>query len=187
MSNKEINIENKVLDYQNDSDSDYEEEKMDNKMQKSLDEKDINFVKSKFTSNIRALLDSNDIFTLLRKINKGQELKNQKSKTQQVNIKRLADNNDIEEEDEYQNEFIKLESQPSNLVGGDLKEYQLDGLNWLLNLHNAEINGILADEMGLGKTIQTIAIIAYLELIKKSVNKYIVSFYYYRLLFQKLH
>src|ERR1700738_612319 len=38
-----------------------------------------------------------------------------------------------------------------------LKEYQLKGLNWLVNLYEQGINGILADEMGLGKTVQSIS------------------------------
>ena len=48
------------------------------------------------------------------------------------------------------------------LKGGDLKEYQMQGLRWLVSLHNNHLNGILADEMGLGKTIQTIAFLAHL-------------------------
>ncbi|TVY34135.1 putative DNA helicase [Lachnellula subtilissima] len=43
-----------------------------------------------------------------------------------------------------------------------LKEYQLKGLNWLVNLYEHGINGILADEMGLGKTVQSISVMAYL-------------------------
>jgi len=43
-----------------------------------------------------------------------------------------------------------------------LKEYQLKGLNWLVNLYEQGINGILADEMGLGKTVQSISVMAYL-------------------------
>ena len=43
-----------------------------------------------------------------------------------------------------------------------MKEYQLQGLSWLVNLYEQGINGILADEMGLGKTIQTIAVMAHL-------------------------
>jgi hypothetical protein len=39
--------------------------------------------------------------------------------------------------------------QPSLLVGGDLKEYQLAGLQWMVSLYNNKLNGILADEMGL--------------------------------------
>ena len=52
--------------------------------------------------------------------------------------------------------------QPSILVGGTLKEYQLKGLQWMISLYNNNLNGILADEMGLGKTIQTISLITYL-------------------------
>jgi len=37
--------------------------------------------------------------------------------------------------------------QPTMLVGGDLKEYQLTGLQWLVSLYNNKLNGILADEM----------------------------------------
>ncbi|RAR14376.1 helicase SWR1 [Stemphylium lycopersici] len=49
-----------------------------------------------------------------------------------------------------------------NLLSCTLKEYQLKGLNWLVNLYEQGINGILADEMGLGKTVQSISVMAYL-------------------------
>lgn len=52
--------------------------------------------------------------------------------------------------------------QPSLLVGGKLKEYQIKGLQWMLSLYNNHLNGILADEMGLGKTIQTISLLTHL-------------------------
>ncbi|KAF2738528.1 hypothetical protein EJ04DRAFT_428494 [Polyplosphaeria fusca] len=48
------------------------------------------------------------------------------------------------------------------LLNCQLKEYQLKGLNWLVNLYEQGINGILADEMGLGKTVQSISVLAYL-------------------------
>ena len=38
-------------------------------------------------------------------------------------------------------------SQPRSLAGGDLKEYQLGGLQWMVSLYNNNLNGILADEM----------------------------------------
>jgi HSA len=38
--------------------------------------------------------------------------------------------------------------QPTILAGGELKEYQLAGLQWLVSLYNNKLNGILADEMG---------------------------------------
>ncbi|CAH8549310.1 unnamed protein product [Schistosoma bovis] len=43
------------------------------------------------------------------------------------------------------------------LFKGQLKAYQVRGLNWLLGLFEQGINGILADEMSLGKTVQTVA------------------------------
>lgn len=58
------------------------------------------------------------------------------------------------------NKFLE---QPSNLVGGKLMTYQIEGLQWLLSLWENGLNGILADEMGLGKTIQIISLIAHLR------------------------
>ena len=44
-----------------------------------------------------------------------------------------------------------------------MRDYQVQGLNWLIALFENGINGILADEMGLGKTLQTIAFLGYLR------------------------
>ncbi|KAF7349701.1 SNF2 family DNA-dependent ATPase [Mycena sanguinolenta] len=44
-----------------------------------------------------------------------------------------------------------------------MKDYQLEGLQWMVGLHEQGISGILADEMGLGKTLQTIAFAAHLR------------------------
>lgn len=43
---------------------------------------------------------------------------------------------------------------------GELRPYQLDGLNWLQFLREHEFSGILADDMGLGKTIQALCHLA---------------------------
>lgn len=51
---------------------------------------------------------------------------------------------------------------PVDLLRGDLRDYQLSGMEWLINLYRSDSNGILADEMGLGKTIQTISLLAWL-------------------------
>jgi DNA helicase INO80 len=78
-----------------------------------------------------------------------------------------GDNNDMDEgEMNFQNpaglgdreEWIP---QPK-MLNCTLKEYQIKGLNWLVNLYEQGINGILADEMGLGKTVQSISVMAYL-------------------------
>jgi SNF2 family DNA or RNA helicase len=58
--------------------------------------------------------------------------------------------------------FAKLEKtkQPENLVGGELMNYQVEGVNWMYYQWYSQKNGILADEMGLGKTIQVIGFMA---------------------------
>jgi len=40
-----------------------------------------------------------------------------------------------------------------------LRQYQAEGLNWLIFLQKAGLGGCLADDMGLGKTIQTLAML----------------------------
>jgi SNF2 family DNA or RNA helicase len=35
----------------------------------------------------------------------------------------------------------------AGIVGGTLKDYQLEGVNWLVSLYHNGISGILADEM----------------------------------------
>lgn len=67
----------------------------------------------------------------------------------------------------------EVKEQPKILVGGQLKEYQLKGLQWMVSLYNNKLNGILADEMGLGKTIQSISLITYL-IEKKNEDKFLV-------------
>ena len=67
----------------------------------------------------------------------------------------------------------------SPVIKGEMRGYQLQGLNWMVSLHHNGLNGILADEMarrllfslffsnipfqGLGKTLQTISFLAYLK------------------------
>lgn len=58
---------------------------------------------------------------------------------------------------------LKSARQPSLLTGAVMKDYQLEGLEWLISLYENGLNGILADEMGLGKTIQTISLLAFLR------------------------
>ncbi|KAM9735348.1 chromodomain-helicase-DNA-binding protein 1 [Menidia menidia] len=60
--------------------------------------------------------------------------------------------------------FVPMKKQPS-YIGGDgleLRDYQLDSLNWMAHSWSKGNSCILADEMGLGKTIQTISFLNYL-------------------------
>ncbi|KAK4705515.1 hypothetical protein P7C70_g683, partial [Phenoliferia sp. Uapishka_3] len=67
-----------------------------------------------------------------------------------------------------------ITEQPKMLVGGQLKSYQIKGLEWMISLYNNHVNGILADEMGLGKTIQTISLITFLIESKKQNGPFLV-------------
>jgi chromodomain-helicase-DNA-binding protein 1 len=58
--------------------------------------------------------------------------------------------------------FKPLTKQPSYVANGDLRDFQLTGLNWLAYRWSLNENGILADEMGLGKTVQTVAMLSWL-------------------------
>ena len=62
-------------------------------------------------------------------------------------------------EQDFATSLIK-KVQPSNLTGGEMMTYQLEGLNWLYYQWHQNQNAILADEMGLGKTIQLIGFFA---------------------------
>ncbi|CCF59390.1 hypothetical protein KAFR_0G03580 [Kazachstania africana CBS 2517] len=59
-------------------------------------------------------------------------------------------------------------------INGQLRHYQVQGLNWLISLHRSGLAGILADEMGLGKTLQTISFLGYLRYIEKVPGPFLV-------------
>ena len=52
---------------------------------------------------------------------------------------------ELEEADEHDATF--LTQQPSTLAHGQMRDYQLEGLNWMIRLQENGVNGILADEM----------------------------------------
>lgn len=47
--------------------------------------------------------------------------------------------------------MFRFEESPSYIEGGEMRDYQVRGLNWMISLYENGINGILADEMGLVK------------------------------------
>ncbi|MDM8559959.1 DEAD/DEAH box helicase [Candidatus Parabeggiatoa sp. HSG14] len=51
-----------------------------------------------------------------------------------------------------------LEPTLSSTFQADLRDYQVDGFNWLSRLSHWGVGACLADDMGLGKTIQTLAV-----------------------------
>ncbi|XP_071453499.1 chromatin-remodeling complex ATPase chain Iswi-like [Hetaerina americana] len=59
--------------------------------------------------------------------------------------------------------ITRFETSPPYIKSGELRDYQVRGLNWMISLYENGINGILADEMGLGKTLQTISLLGYMK------------------------
>ncbi|XP_042214025.1 chromatin-remodeling complex ATPase chain Iswi-like isoform X2 [Homarus americanus] len=59
--------------------------------------------------------------------------------------------------------ITRFEESPSYIINGEMRDYQIRGLNWMIDLYENGINGILADEMGLGKTLQTISLLGYMK------------------------
>ena len=61
---------------------------------------------------------------------------------------------------EYTDRLMKVKEQTIQLKDeykSLLRTYQQQGIQWLYDLKNMNLNGILADDMGLGKTLQVIA------------------------------
>ncbi|VVC32978.1 Hypothetical protein CINCED_3A016157 [Cinara cedri] len=85
-----------------------------------------------------------------------QEMKQKENTiTQSVNNQST---NDSKLKDNY---YLNLFQQPQ-LLNGQLKTHQIEGLLWIRTLYENGMNGILADDMGLGKTIQAIAFFCFL-------------------------
>ena len=59
-------------------------------------------------------------------------------------------NNRVELDVRPQN-FCEMEKQPTYIENGELKDYQLNGINWLLFNWMKGTSCVLADEMGLGR------------------------------------
>ncbi|KAF8884532.1 P-loop containing nucleoside triphosphate hydrolase protein [Infundibulicybe gibba] len=57
----------------------------------------------------------------------------------------------------------ELDQQPTLVEGGEMKDYQLHGLSYLVWMYMNGMNCILGDEMGLGKTLQTLSLFAWIK------------------------
>ncbi|OAL53656.1 hypothetical protein IQ07DRAFT_584311 [Pyrenochaeta sp. DS3sAY3a] len=104
------------------------------------------------------------------KVRKGGAAAERRRKTEQEEDAELVHN----EKHGSHNETIFRES-PGYIQGGTMRDYQVAGLNWLIQLHENGISGILADEMGLGKTLQTISFIGYLRYIAGIKGPHLVA------------
>ena len=109
---------------------------------------------------LERLLEATDVY-LNRIMNRGKavELSPRHQKKSEVPIREMNSVKDeIESPEDSEEEFV-ITSQPS-LIQGEMRNYQIEGLDWLAQLTRNRVNGILADEMGLGKTLQSISILA---------------------------
>lgn len=70
--------------------------------------------------------------------------------------------------------FEKLVKQPVFVKNGELRDFQLTGLNWMAFLWSRNENGILADEMGLGKTVQTVCFLSWLICARRQNGPHLV-------------
>ncbi|KAH3662274.1 hypothetical protein OGAPHI_005523 [Ogataea philodendri] len=76
-------------------------------------------------------------------------------------------------DEEFEEDTTVLTESPS-YIQGKLRDYQIQGLNWLISLYENRLSGILADEMGLGKTLQTISFLGFLRYYKGIDGPFIV-------------
>ncbi|XP_018333272.1 lymphoid-specific helicase-like isoform X2 [Agrilus planipennis] len=89
-----------------------------------------------------------------------------KKPLQEIKVEDWMDNNTVlhsnKKEKNTKDNTIDVTKQIKYFEGGTLRQYQIEGLTWMIVLFENGVNGILADEMGLGKTVQVIALICYL-------------------------
>lgn len=78
-------------------------------------------------------------------------------------------------EDERTDTITRFDQSPWYVKGGEMRDYQVRGLNWMISLYENGINGILADEMGLGKTLQTISLLGYMKLCRGNIPHLVIS------------
>ncbi|EST09084.1 Helicase, C-terminal [Kalmanozyma brasiliensis GHG001] len=103
--------------------------------------------------------DSYDVSTYLDE----DTLEAAKQEAEQANKKAKTEPSETGASDKKDANESGRRNQPKLVTGAKMREYQLDGLEWLISLYENGLNGILADEMGLGKTLQTISFLAHLR------------------------
>ena len=70
----------------------------------------------------------------------------------------------------YPHDFSKTPS----MINGEMRPYQLEGLEWMVRKFEEGANGIMGDEMGLGKTLQTIAFLAYIQQMNPAFGPFLI-------------
>lgn len=91
---------------------------------------------------------------LKKKKKNGTETSRRGRKTEKEEDEELLQDELEEEEDTMaalQTETV-FQTSPTYVTGGTLRDYQVQGLNWLISMSERRLSGILADEMGLVST-----------------------------------
>ncbi|KAK9470148.1 SNF2 family N-terminal domain-containing protein [Dipodascopsis tothii] len=124
-------------------------------------------IRSSQDPEIRRILEDIDTDTKGKKTKKPAVDRRHRKTEQEEDAELLQD-----ETDDGTEATVFTES-PS-FIQGQMRDYQIHGLNWLISLHENGISGILADEMGLGKTLQTISFLGYLRYNRNITGPHIV-------------
>lgn len=150
--------------------------------------------KSQDTSNrFKYLLGLTDLFRhfIDERAKKDPEFKKiiaeaDKSRTAEISAKSVGSNHRrrktekeedaelLQEEVADENSVTTVFTESPSYIHGKLRDYQVQGLNWMVTLYENSISGILADEMGLGKTLQTISFLGYLRYVRGISGPHIV-------------
>lgn len=112
--------------------------------------------RAKKDPEFKALLDELD----------AEELKNLNGPTNGADHRHRKTEKEEDEEllqDEESEPTTTMFTESPGYIEGTMRDYQIQGLNWMISLYENNISGILADEMGLGKTLQTISFLGYLR------------------------
>jgi len=130
--------------------------------------------------NDRLLLDNGEMFIFPKEwFALGEALKNQHSKNNTYSIKKYQlDVLSLIKSNEIKEHLVKLvdikKENPHKLFKGKLRPYQVQGLSWLMFIHNNRFGGILADDMGLGKTVQTLAFLQKVKYASKAQTNFLL-------------
>ena len=87
---------------------------------------------------------------------------------------RLPVSNKTESNPATRSKHVAIREQPSYIQHGELRDFQITGLNFLAYNWCKGNNVILADEMGLGKTVQTVAFMNWLRHDRRQQGPFLV-------------
>lgn len=85
--------------------------------------------------------------------NDGKENQNDNEVSFDLNNGSVMENDPVVESPQKESMQVTQFDGSPDYIEGEMRDYQIRGLNWLITLYENGVNGILADEMGLGEII----------------------------------